>query len=344
MLVEPMNLALPDGLSVYVERHVFHPDHDIVMVGSGLRQTCASVRATVRCLRARYNVICYDPPRARDSCLQHVVLLSQYGNAPILLRLIERFEPNFLYSPSWGGFAALQSLSRGALPHSSRDDWLGLAVREHGTHGILGAHARDHSRRSAFARRGLGPAVRWYFRFHLTQRDIEELPLERGVVVCHEAIRRWCNKFDAGFKADWRKLGGTWHLDEMVVRYVRYLLWRVVDEHGAELDVLLQKRRDKAAAKRIFQRVLRTCPAPLKIVTDHQRSYPAAKVDIPELAHVRHVFVKAATPVNNRAENSHQPTRERRMRGFRLLSLTPAFLSRFGPIRQHFALRRGVVA
>jgi putative transposase len=62
------------------------------------------------------------------------------------------------------------------------------------------------------------------------------------------------------------------------------LLWRAVDQHGAELDILLQKRRDKAAAKRLFQRVLAACPeGPRKIVTDQPLSYPAAKAEIPEL-------------------------------------------------------------
>jgi putative transposase len=81
---------------------------------------------------------------------------------------------------------------------------------------------------------------------------------------------------------------------------------------------------------------------PRKIVTDQLRSYPAAKADIPELTHVKHVFVKAAARVNNRAENSHQPTRrrERLMCGFRDARRTQAFLSCFGPIRQHFALPR----
>ncbi|MHA7685684.1 DDE-type integrase/transposase/recombinase [Cupriavidus sp. PET2-C1] len=117
---------------------------------------------------------------------------------------------------------------------------------------------------------------------------------------------------------------------------------RAVGEHGAELDILLQKRRDKAAAKRFFKRVLRSSPAQRQIVTDQLRSYPAAKADIPELANVQHVFVKAAARVNNRAENSHQQTRERerRMRGRRALKRTQAFLSSFGPIRQHFALKR----
>ncbi|WP_157379573.1 IS6 family transposase, partial [Burkholderia ubonensis] len=103
----------------------------------------------------------------------------------------------------------------------------------------------------------ISQAVRWYFRFQLSLRDIEELLFERGVIVSYETIRRWCDKFGAAFaqrvKAARRKPGHTWHLDEMFVnlRGEPWLLWRAVDEHGAELDILLQKRRDKAAAKRI---------------------------------------------------------------------------------------------
>ncbi len=171
---------------------------------------------------------------------------------------------------------------------------------------------------------------------------------ERGVIVSYETIRRWCDKFGVGFahriKASRRRLGTTWHLDEIFVtlRGEPHSLWRAVDEHGTEIDILLQNLRDKAAAKRFFQRVLRSCSAPNKIVTDQLRSYPAAKADVPELVNAEHIFVKAAARVNNRAENSHQPTRERerRMRGFRLPERTQAFLACFGPIRQHFALKR----
>src|SRR6478752_762755 len=185
-------------------------------------------------------------------------------------------------------------------------------------------------------------AVRWYHRYQLSLRDIEELLFERGVIVTYETKRCWCDKFGKGFarrvKAARRKPGGTWHLDEMFVtlRGEPYLLWRAVDQHGAELDILLQKRRDKAAAKRFFKRVLAACPeAPRKIITDQLRSYSAAKAEIAELANVRHVFVRACARVNNRAENSHQPTRERerRMRGFRQPWRTQAFLSSLGTIR-----------
>ena len=79
--------------------------------------------------------------------------------------------------------------------------------------------------------------------------------------------------------------------------------------------ILLQKRRNKAAAKRFFKRVLASCPEmPRKIVTDQLRSYPAAEAEIPERANVKHAFVKASARLNNRAENSHQPTRERERR------------------------------
>ena len=164
--------------------------------------------------------------------------------------------------------------------------------------------------------------------------------LERGVVVTFETVRCWCDKFGVGFarcaKSMRRMPGSTWHLDEMFVtlRGEPYLLWRAVDEHGAELDVLVQKGRDTAVDKRFFRRVLRSTPVPRKIVSDQLRGYPTAKADILELAQVKHVFVKAAARVNNRAENSSQPTRrrERQMFGFRDARHTQAILSRFGPI------------
>lgn len=82
----------------------------------------------------------------------------------------------------------------------------------------------------------------------------------------------------------------------MKLRGEPYLLWRAVDEYGTELDALLQKRRDKAAAKRFFRKVLRSHPAPRKIVTEQLRSYPAAKAEIPELAGVKHLFVNSVGP------------------------------------------------
>lgn len=102
------------------------------------------------------------------------------------------------------------------------------------------------------------------------------------MIVSHESIRG-PDKFGAGFahqvKAVHRETDTTWHLDEVFVtlRGEPYVLWRAVDQHGIELDILLQKRRDKAAAKRFFERVLAVCrQLPDRIVTDQLRSYPAA--------------------------------------------------------------------
>jgi putative transposase len=110
-------------------------------------------------------------------------------------------------------------------------------------------------------------AVRWYFRFHLGLRDIEELLFVRGVIFSYETVRRWCDKFGAGFarrvKTARRRPGIRWHLSEVFVTFrgEPYLVWRAVDQHGAELDILLKKRCDKAVAKRFFSarvpRVLR---------------------------------------------------------------------------------------
>ena len=130
-------------------------------------------------------------------------------------------------------------------------------------------------------------------------------------------------------KAVRRSSDSTWHLYEMFValRGEPYLVWRAVDKYGAELDILPQKWRDKAAAKRFFKRMLRSSAVPRKILTDQLRSYPAAKAETPDLANVKHMFVIAAARPNNRAGNSHQPTpeRERRTRVFRDLKRTQNF-------------------
>jgi putative transposase len=117
------------------------------------------------------------------------------------------------------------------------------------------------------------------------------------------------DKFGAGFarcaEAARRLPGSIWHLDEMFVTLCGgpYLLWSAVDGHGAEPAVLVQKRRDKVAAKRFSRRVLRSIPVPRRIVTDQLRRYPSAKAGIPGFADVKRVFVKAAARVSNRAGN-----------------------------------------
>jgi putative transposase len=178
----------------------------------------------------------------------------------------------------------------------------------------------------------IGCAVRWYHRFNLSLRDIEELLLERGVVVTYESVRNWCDRFGAMFacraQAARPRPATTWHLDEVFVklRGEPYVLWRAVDEHGIELDVLLQKRRDTAAAKRFFERVLRSHPAPRKIVTDQLRSYPGANTTAASLLRQNLQLDRVPAVISQQARNMEHllsPVSRYRRQFFQTLELKP---------------------
>ncbi|MFF4291862.1 IS6 family transposase, partial [Streptomyces sp. NPDC001633] len=122
-----------------------------------------------------------------------------------------------------------------------------------------------------------------YHRFTLSLRDVEELMLERGIEVSHETIHQWTLRFGPAYANALRrrrpKPGDKWHLDEVFVKIQgrqRYL-WRAVDQDGNVLDILLQNRRDEAAARRFFRKLMKkTRSVPRVIVTDKLRSYGAA--------------------------------------------------------------------
>ena len=118
----------------------------------------------------------------------------------------------------------------------------------------------------------------------------------------------------------------------------RYYWWRAVDQDGETLDILVQKRRNTRAAKRFFRKLLKgLCYVPNKLVTDKLRSYGAAHRDImPSVTHCTRQYV------NNRAEVSHQPTRqrERQMRRFKSPRHAQRFLSVHGPINNLFRVGR----
>ena len=112
----------------------------------------------------------------------------------------------------------------------------------------------------------ISPCVWLYFRFPLSFREVEELMLERGIVVSYETIRRWCAKFGQAYAGALRRRqprpGDKEHLDEVFIKINGRLqyLWRAVDQNG---NVLVQKGRDKSAARRFFRRLaplLRRCP------------------------------------------------------------------------------------
>ncbi|MFC1230459.1 IS6 family transposase [Streptomyces prasinus] len=183
-----------------------------------------------------------------------------------------------------------------------------------------------------------------YFRFPLSFREVEELMLERGVIVSHETVCRWCLKFGQGYANGLRRRrprpGDKWHLDEVFVKIngERKYLWRAVDADGTVLDILLQSRRDAKAAKRFLSELLKKQrQVPRVLVTDKLRSYGAAHREaMPSVEHRSH------KGLNNRAENSHQPTRqrERAMKGFRSTGRAQRFLAAFSSISPHFRPRR----
>ena len=187
-------------------------------------------------------------------------------------------------------------------------------------------------------------AVWLYFRFPLSLRHADELLAARCVVVSHETVRQWGLKFGQAFANQIRRRlpgpGDKWHLDEVAVKIAgkKHWLWRAVDQQGIVLDILLQSRRNKAAAKRLLRKLLkRQCRAPRVMITDKLASYDAAKKEImPGVEHRQH------KGLNNRAENSHQPTRrrERQMKRFKSARQAQRFLSAHDQIDNLFHLRR----
>jgi putative transposase len=198
--------------------------------------------------------------------------------------------------------------------------------------------------RHRFPAEVISHAVWLYHVFSLILRDVELILAERGIVVTHESIRHWCRKFGAEFARRVRRRrpqpGDTWHLDEVFIRIqgVLHYLWRAVDQHGVVLDILVQERRNGAAAKRFFKRLLHGLQyKPRRLVTDGLRSYGVAQRAI--LPDVRH---RTSRYLNNRAENSHRPTRrrERQMQRFKSADQAQRFLSTHAMIYGHFRPRR----
>jgi putative transposase len=183
-----------------------------------------------------------------------------------------------------------------------------------------------------------------YHRFPLSFREVEEMMLQRGIVVSHETIWQWCRKFGQDYANGLRRRpprpGDKWHLDEVFIkiRGKTHYLWRAVDQDGNVVDILVTSRRDAKAATRFFRKLLRGSRfVPRVLVTDKLASYGVAhRRLIPSVEHRRSKYL------NNRAENSHQPTRqrERAMKKFTSPGGAQRFLSAFSGISPHFRPRR----
>jgi len=190
-------------------------------------------------------------------------------------------------------------------------------------------------------------AVWLYYRFCLSFRDVEDLLAMRGVIVSYETIRQWSRKFGAEYARKLKRregrLGDTWHLDELFVttQGERQYLWRAVDQDGDVIDIFVQARRNRRAAERFFRKLLiGQGSEPRRLVTDKLRSYGAAhRTIMPSVVHVTERYA------NNRAEVSHQPTRqrERQMRRFKSTAQAQRFLSAHGVIQNLFRVGRHLV-
>ena len=187
-------------------------------------------------------------------------------------------------------------------------------------------------------------AIWLYLRFTLSFRDVEDLLAERGITVSYETIRRWVNHFGPMIAAHLRKRRPkpytTWHLDEVYLKIAGRMvyLWRAVDAEGEVLDVLVQSKRNKHAALKLMRKLLKKYGfVPDRLITDDLRSYGAAAHDLGiERRHERGRWK------NNRAENSHQPTRrrERKMQRFKSPGSAQRFLSAHAAVFNTFNVQR----
>lgn len=181
-------------------------------------------------------------------------------------------------------------------------------------------------------------------RFTLSFRDVEELLAECGIAVSYESIRYWCLELGPTYARSLRRkqgrLGDIWHVDELfiTIRGQLHYLWRAVDQDGDVIDILVTKRRDRRAAKRFFRRALKhQGQVPWQLITDKLRSYPAAHREVfPSVIH------RTGQYENNRAEVSHQHTREqeRQMRRFKSIAQAQRFLCVHGQVQNLFRVSR----
>jgi putative transposase len=195
-------------------------------------------------------------------------------------------------------------------------------------------------KRHRFPPQIIAHAVWLYFRFPLSLRLVEEMLLERGIVVSYETIRRWGRKFGPDYARRLRRKQPSprkvWHLDEVVICIAgkKHWLWRAVDQDGYVLDEIVQNQRDTKAAKRLLTRLMKKQGmAPRLIITDKLPSYGVARRQV-----MPRVEYRSHKGLNNRAENSHLPLRkrERMMQGFRSVGGLQRFTSVFSAVRNLF--------
>jgi len=188
-----------------------------------------------------------------------------------------------------------------------------------------------------------------YFRFTLSFRDVEEMLAQRGIDVSYETVRCWAIKFGPQIARNLKRRrpspSARWHLDEMVVniRGKRMYLWRAVDDEGEVLDMIVQHRRDTAAALKLLKRLMWSQKmTPTEVVTDGLKSYVSALTELGLQERHRPGPLRE----NNRAENSHLPIRrrERKMLGFKSQHSAQRFLTTHAAVYNTFNTERHLIS
>ena len=188
-------------------------------------------------------------------------------------------------------------------------------------------------------------AIWLYFRFPLSYRDVEDMLAV--IDVSYETVRRWALKFVAIIARKLRRgrprPNVRWHLDEVFVfiNGRQLYVWRAVDSEGEVLDILVQPRRDRKAALKLMQKLKKHGVTPATIVTDKLGSYRSALREL-GIAQ-RH---DTGRWNNNRAENSHQPLRQRegRMKRFKSPGSAQRFLSIHAAVYNVFNVQRHLIS
>jgi transposase-like protein len=145
-------------------------------------------------------------------------------------------------------------------------------------------------------------AVRWYVRYGLSYRDVEELLGERGIEVDHVTVYRWVQTFTSEFidaaRPSRHTVGDRWFVDETYIKVAgRWIyLYRAVDQYGQVIDVLVSTRRDAAAARRFFSSGLRVGCVPVEVTTDWAPVYPRILDELQPAP--RHITEQYATDEN----------------------------------------------
>jgi transposase-like protein len=170
-----------------------------------------------------------------------------------------------------------------------------------------------------FAAEVIAVAVRWFLRYGLSYRDVEELLAERGIEVDHVTTYRWVQRFtpllaDAG-RFVRHSPGDRWFVDKTDVKVngVWRYVYRAIDQYGQVIDVLVSTRRDAVAARLFFTRALRTLKViPSEVVTDAAPVYPGVLDELVAAAW-QHVEQYANNPIE--ADHGQLKRRLRPMRG-----------------------------